>query len=83
MYLILKRHMSVWDLSLVLQRLTDKLFESMATCPHLLAWKTAFLVAITSARRARELRALRHDHPYLTMYFTALDNYSFSPQSHY
>lgn len=41
-----------WDLSLVLRRLTRHPFEPMASCDlRLLAWKTAFLVTITSERR--------------------------------
>ncbi|KAG6932311.1 hypothetical protein G0U57_021645 [Chelydra serpentina] len=40
-------------------------FEPMATCSMLyLSWKTAFLVAITSARRVSELRALTSEPPY-------------------
>uniref|UniRef100_A0A8C4YQU8 Dedicator of cytokinesis 7 n=1 Tax=Gopherus evgoodei TaxID=1825980 RepID=A0A8C4YQU8_9SAUR len=40
-------------------------FEPLATCSLLyLSWKTAFLVAITSARRVSELRALVVDPPY-------------------
>lgn len=41
-------------------------FEPMATCDiRLLSWKTAFLVAITSACRVSELAALRCVPPYL------------------
>lgn len=55
----------VWGLPLVLRRLTRRPFEPMANCePCLLAWKTAFLIAITSARRVSELVALRHASPY-------------------
>ncbi|XP_050804595.1 uncharacterized protein LOC127048745 [Gopherus flavomarginatus] len=40
-----------WDLNLVLTRLMAPPFEPLATCSLLyLSWKTAFLVAITSAR---------------------------------
>lgn len=56
----------VWDLPLVLRRLTGPPFEPMATCKlRRLAWKTAFLVAITSAHRVSELVALRRSPPYL------------------
>ncbi|XP_042315264.1 uncharacterized protein LOC121926389 [Sceloporus undulatus] len=55
-----------WSLELVLSKLTSKPFEPMATTDlRLLTWKTAFLVAITSARRAGELCALRADQPYI------------------
>ncbi|XP_050809179.1 uncharacterized protein LOC127051204 [Gopherus flavomarginatus] len=54
-----------WDLNLVLSRLMGPPFEPLATCSLLyLSWKTAFLVAITSARRVSELRALVVDPPY-------------------
>lgn len=54
---------------MVLGALALKLFEPMATCPpHLLAWKMAFLVVITSARRVSEHRALRANLPYLTIH---------------
>lgn len=53
-------------LRLVLQRLTCSPFEPMATTSEwLLSLKTIFLVAITSARRAGELTALRADLPYI------------------
>lgn len=46
-----------WDVSTVQCRP----FEPMASCsPHLLAWKTAFLVVIACARQRGELRALCH-----------------------
>lgn len=55
-----------WDLPLVLRRLTRHPFEPMASCDlRLLTWKTAFLVAITSARRVSELVALCRIAPYL------------------
>lgn len=45
---------------MVFRRLMRHPFEPMATCePRLLAWKTAFLIAIISARRVSELVALR------------------------
>nr|XP_032642405.1 uncharacterized protein LOC116828359 [Chelonoidis abingdonii] len=54
-----------WDLNLVLSRLMGPPFEPLATCSLLyLSWKTSFLVAITSARRVSELRALVVDPPY-------------------
>lgn len=55
-----------WNLTLVLNQLTGRPFEPMATCDmRLLSWKTAFLVTITSARRVSELAALRCVPPYL------------------
>lgn len=55
-----------WDLPLVLCKLLGHLFELLAICPmHRLAWKTFFLVAVTSACRVSELAALRHGPPYL------------------
>ena len=58
-----------WSLSVVLHSLSSKPFEPMATTDlRLLTWKVAFLVAITSARRASELAALRVDEPYLTFH---------------
>lgn len=56
-----------WDLPLVLRVLTRRPFEPMASCDlRLLSWKTAFLMAITSARHVSELAALRRMQPYLT-----------------
>lgn len=55
-----------WDLSLVLRRLTRHPFELMGSCDlRLLMWKTAFLVAIISARRVLELTSLCRHPPYL------------------
>lgn len=55
-----------WDLQLVLAWLMGKPFEPLVMFPmHLLTWKTAFLVAITSARRVGERAAFRYDAPYL------------------
>ncbi|KAF7245997.1 Receptor-type tyrosine-protein phosphatase N2 [Varanus komodoensis] len=52
--------MPTWSLSVVLQALTRSPFEPMATIDlRLASWKTAFLVAVTSARRSSELCALR------------------------
>ncbi|XP_067319635.1 uncharacterized protein C6orf132 homolog [Anolis sagrei] len=55
-----------WSLELVLSQLSKPPFEPMASneISHL-SWKTAFLVAITSARRSSELTALRSDPPYI------------------
>lgn len=62
LYFTLSRPTSPWDLSIVLQSFTRKPFYPMASCsPHLLAWKTAFLVAIMSARRVGELQVWHHD----------------------
>ncbi|XP_042297706.1 uncharacterized protein LOC121916539 [Sceloporus undulatus] len=55
-----------WSLEVVLAALQSKPFEPLATTDlRLLTWKTVFLVAITSARRAGELCALRRDEPFL------------------
>lgn len=55
-----------WDLPLVLRSLTRHPFEPMAMCNlRLLSWRTAFLGAITSARRVSELAGLRRSSPYL------------------
>nr|XP_008164931.1 uncharacterized protein LOC101944505 [Chrysemys picta bellii] len=54
-----------WDLNLVLARLTGPPFEPLAMCSLLyLSYKVAFLLAITSARRVSELRALTSEPPY-------------------
>ena len=58
-----------WSLQLVLHTLMRPPFEPMATCDvRLLSFKTLFLVAITSARRASELAALRSDQPFLQFF---------------
>lgn len=55
-----------WSLTLVLRQLSRLPFEPMATASErLLMLKAAFLVPITSARRATELAALRVDPPFL------------------
>ncbi|CAJ0953173.1 unnamed protein product [Ranitomeya imitator] len=55
-----------WDLNIVLQGLTGPPFEPLSTCsPQNLAYKTVFLVAITSARRVGEFQALSIREPYL------------------
>lgn len=64
-----KELVPVWDLPLVLNKLMGKPFEPMASCSfQLLAWKTAFLAAITSAKWVSELVALRLDSPYLNIH---------------
>ncbi|XP_078246058.1 uncharacterized protein LOC140704554 [Pogona vitticeps] len=58
-----------WSLTLVLNALMKHPFEPMSSCDlKFLSLKTLFLVAITSARRASELAALRSDSPYLQFY---------------
>ena len=58
-----------WSLSVVLKSLLGAPFEPMATTDlRLLTWKTVLLVAVTSARRASELCALRMDPPYLAFH---------------
>ncbi|CAJ0914774.1 unnamed protein product [Ranitomeya imitator] len=55
-----------WDLNVVLQGLTGPPFEPLSSCSlQNLAYKTVFLVAITSARRVGELQALSIREPYL------------------
>ena len=68
------------SLQLVLNTRTRPPFEPMATTTFkLLSLKTLFLVAITSAKCASELAALRSDPPFLqfhpdkvTLYFDVL-----------
>ena len=51
--------MPTWCLELVLASLTKAPFEPIETCRlKYLAWKTVFLLAITSGHRASELHAL-------------------------
>ncbi|KAJ7322152.1 hypothetical protein JRQ81_018439 [Phrynocephalus forsythii] len=58
-----------WSLSLVLRAFQRPPFKPLATVNlRLLSLKTAFLVAIASARRASELCTLRCDPPYLQFY---------------
>lgn len=84
MYPILAHLTLPWDPAIVLQGLTRRLFEPMASCvPHLLTRKTAFLVAVTSATRVRELRALRHNPPNLIFHVesaTLFLNITFLPK---
>ncbi|XP_062830694.1 paraspeckle component 1 isoform X1 [Anolis carolinensis] len=55
-----------WHLDLVLSALMKPPFEPMATVDlSYVTWKTVFLVAVTSGRRASELCALRSDEPYI------------------
>ncbi|XP_039176745.1 uncharacterized protein LOC120297791 isoform X2 [Crotalus tigris] len=50
---------STWDLPKVLKVLTGSPFEPIKSCSlHLLSWKVAFLITITSARHISELAAL-------------------------
>lgn len=54
-----------WDLSLVLNALTQDPFEPIGEIPiKYLTLKTAFLIAITTARRVGEMSPLVHSHPY-------------------
>lgn len=56
-----------WSLELVLAALAKAPFEPLDTISFkLLTWKTVFLLAVTSARRAGELHALRVDEPYMS-----------------
>ena len=56
-----------WSLELVLASLKSAPFEPLrlADDKHL-TWKVAFLVALSSARRAGEIHALRADPPYIS-----------------
>nr|XP_014436600.1 uncharacterized protein LOC106733006 isoform X1 [Pelodiscus sinensis]XP_025034791.1 uncharacterized protein LOC106733006 isoform X2 [Pelodiscus sinensis] len=54
-----------WDLKMVLNSLTARPFEPLATCTlYDLSMKVIFLLAITSARRVSELTALSASPPY-------------------
>ena len=53
-----------WDLDIVLAALKSHPFEPAAN-DKFATWKTVFLVAVASARRAGELHALRMDQPYI------------------
>ena len=58
----------VWDLQLVLRALRDAPFEPMLeTRLDWLTWKTAFLLAITTARRVGEIKAFSADTRYLQL----------------
>lgn len=55
------RSLPQWDLSLVMSRLTRAPFEPLrSTTMQALSWKTAFLVALASAKRRSELRAFSY-----------------------
>ena len=60
-------HMTLpyWCLELVLVALTKVPFEPIETCLNNLTWKTVFLLAITSGRRASEMHALCYKPPYI------------------
>lgn len=65
-FLHLHPPIKTWDLPLVLRHLIQKPFEPLVSCDlKFLAWKTSFLVVITSMRRVSELLALRADPPCL------------------
>lgn len=60
-----------WELNVVLTKLMGPPFEPLHSAPlKFLSWKTAFLVAITSARRVGEIQALSCKAPYLTFHAT-------------
>ena len=55
-----------WYLDLVLVTLSKAPFEPILTCPiKFLTWKTAFLLTITSVRRASEMHTLSCDPAYI------------------
>ena len=62
-----------WSLELVLASLKTSPYEPLrlADDKHL-TWKVAFLVALTSARRASEIHALRADPPYISFSTTTV-----------
>ena len=54
-------HPPAWDVTLVLQSLTQALYEPLRTSDeHFIAQKMLFLLALASAKRAGELHALSH-----------------------
>ncbi|KAJ1096084.1 hypothetical protein NDU88_001230 [Pleurodeles waltl] len=61
----IRRPSPPWELNIVLAKLMGPPFEPIhkASLQHL-TWKTAFLVAITSARRVSEIQALSSKEPY-------------------
>ena len=64
-----KHPLPQWSLQVVLHSLTRQPFEPVASCDiRLLSFKTLFLVAVTSARRANELAALHSDPPCLQFF---------------
>ncbi len=55
------RSLPQWDLALVMRRLTRAPFEPLVSAPmQALSWKTAFLLALASAKRRSELRAFSY-----------------------
>ena len=55
------RSMPQWDLAIVMRRLTRAPFEPMRSAPMFaVSWKTAFLLALASAKRRSELRAFSY-----------------------
>lgn len=59
----------MWDLSLVLQLLIGEPFEPIDSCAvTFLTPKTVFLVAITTAKRVSELKALSIRDPLLQIF---------------
>ncbi|XP_044128693.1 uncharacterized protein LOC122922220 isoform X1 [Bufo gargarizans] len=64
----LRSRSPTWDLNLVLNNLMCSPFEPLEDCSiKLLSFKTAFLIAITSAKRLGEIQALSIREPYLTI----------------
>ena len=62
-----------WSLELVLAALKKAPYEPLRLADNKhLTWKVSFLVAITSARRASEIHALRVDSPYLAFSSTTV-----------
>lgn len=55
------RALPQWDLALVMRRLTRAPFEPMKTASlQAISWKTAFLLALATAKRRSELRAFSY-----------------------
>ena len=55
------RSLPQWDLAVVMRRLTRAPYEPMRSAPlSYVSWKTAFLLALASAKRRSELRAFSH-----------------------
>ncbi|XP_043366177.1 uncharacterized protein LOC122459219 [Dermochelys coriacea] len=70
--LVFSQEMTIWifNLNLVLSRLTGLTFKPLASCHLLLlSWKVAFLVAIISARRVSEIKVFMSELPYYTVLF--------------
>ena len=56
------RSLSKWNLSLVVQRLTQLPFEPTEECTQkLLTWKTVFLLALGSGKRRSKIHAWTYD----------------------